>query len=67
MKQITVNIPDNKLKAFAKLIRDLGYVQVVDNSEIKSIHALQQSLNQVGLMREGKIPKQSIQDFLDEL
>ncbi len=67
MKQITLSIPDNKFNAFAKLISDLDYVKVVEDAELRSSQELQDSLDQVELMRKGKIPKQTIQDFLDEL
>lgn len=66
MKQITLNIADNKFKAFLEFIKTLDYVKVED-MEVKALEELQSSLNQVKLMQEGKLPKQSAQDFLNEL
>lgn len=66
MKQITLNIADNKFKAFLEFIKTLDYVKV-ENTEEKVLDELQSSLKQVKLMKEGKLPKQSAQDFLNEL
>ena len=66
MKQLTLNISDNKFSTFLEFIKTLDYVEVpeVDN---KALNELQGSLNQVKLMQEGKIEKQSAEDFLNEL
>lgn len=66
MKQITLNIADSKFKAFLEFIKTLDYVKVEDVEE-KALEELQSSLNQVKLMQDGKLSKQSAKDFLDEL
>lgn len=66
MKQVTLNIADNKFKAFLEFIKTLDYVEVEDKKG-KALKELQGSLKQVKLMQEGKLPKQSAQDFLNEL
>ncbi len=66
MKQITLNIADSKFKAFIEFIKTLDYVRV-ENEEEKAIKELESSLKQVKLMKEGKLPKQPAQDFLNEL
>lgn len=66
MKQVTLNIADSKFNAFLEFIKTLDYVKVEDVEE-KAMEELQSSLKQVKLMREGKLPKQSAQDFLNEL
>ena len=66
MKQVTLNIADSKFKAFLEFIKTLDYVKVEDE-EATAIQELQSSRNQVKLMQEGKLPKQSAQDFLNEL
>ncbi len=66
MKQLTLNIADSKFKAFLEFIKTLDYVKVEDVDE-KALTELQSSLNQVKLMQEGKLHKQSAQEFLDEL
>jgi hypothetical protein len=66
MKQITLNIKDNKFQTFLEFIKTLDYVEVPEVDK-KVLNELQHSLNQVKLMQEGKIEKQSAEDFLNEL
>mgnify|MGYP006296142461 FL=1 len=66
MKQITLNIRDNKFHTFLEFIKTLDYVEVPEVDK-KALSELQHSLNQVKLMQEGKIEKQSAEDFLNEL
>jgi hypothetical protein len=66
MKQVTLNIADNKFNTFLEFIKTLDYVKVDESEEI-ALKELQNSLKQVKLMQEGKLPKQSAQEFLDEL
>ena len=66
MKQLTLNISDSKFHAFLELIKTLDYVEVPE-ADKKSLNELQNSLNQVKLMQEGKIVKQSAADFFNEL
>lgn len=66
MKQLTLNIADNKFKAFLKFIETLDYVKVeeVDGNLIEGI---ENGLTEVKQIKEGKISKQSAKDFLNEL
>ena len=66
MKQLTLNISDNKFSIFLEFIKTLDYVEVPEVDK-KALNELQGSLNQVKLMQEGKIEKQSAEDFLNEL
>ena len=66
MKQLTLNINDNKFQAFLEFIKTLDYVEVPE-ADKKSLDELQSSLNQVKMMQEGKIEKQTANDFLNEL
>ncbi|WP_375585181.1 hypothetical protein [Cyclobacterium xiamenense] len=66
MKQLTINIADNKFDVFLEFIKALDYVEVADDEE-KALEELQNSLIQVKRMKEGKLPKQSAEDFLNEL
>ncbi len=66
MKQLTLNISDNKFSTFLEFIKTLDYVEVPEVDK-KALNELQNSLNQVKLMQEGKIEKQSAEDFLNEL
>ena len=62
MKQLTLNISYNKFLGFLKFIKILDYVDVqeVDN---KSLAELQNSLNQVKMMQEGKIENKRLTIF----
>lgn len=66
MKQLTLYINDSKFQAFLEFIKTLDYVEVPE-ADKKSLTELQKSLNQVKMMQEGKIEKQSANEFLNEL
>ncbi len=66
MKQLTLNIVESKFQAFLEFIKTLDYVEIPE-ADKKALGELQQSLNEVKLMQEGKIEKQSAEDFLNEL
>jgi hypothetical protein len=66
MKQLTLNIVESKFQAFLEFVKTLDYVEIPEVDK-KALGELQQSLDQVKLMQEGKIEKQSADDFLNEL
>lgn len=66
MKQLTLYIKESKFQAFLEFIKSLDYVEVPE-ADKKSLTELQKSLNQVKMMQEGKIEKQSANEFLNEL
>jgi hypothetical protein len=66
MKQLTLNIVESKFQAFLEFVKTLDYVEIPEVDK-KALDELQQSLNQVKLMQEGQIEKQSADDFLNEL
>jgi hypothetical protein len=66
MRQLTLNIKDSEFKTFLEFIKTLDYVEVPEADQ-KALEQMQNSLNQVKLMKEGKIEKQSAEDFLNEL
>jgi len=63
---INLNISDNKFHLFLEFINTLDYVEVpvADN---QSLNELQSSFNQVKMMQDGKIEKQSVEEFLNEV
>ena len=63
MRQLTLNIKESKFQAFLNFIKTLDYVEIPE-SEKKALSEFQESLGQVKLMHEGKIEKQSVEDFL---
>ncbi len=66
MKQLTLNISDNKYHTFLEFIKTLDYVEVPE-ADKNSLSELENSLNQVKMMQEGKIKKQTAQGFIDGL
>ncbi len=64
MKQLTLNISDNKYQTFLEFIKTLDYVEVPE-ADKRSLSELQNSLKQVKMMQEGKIEKQNVQDFIN--
>lgn len=69
MQRIVIDIPDNKLKFFMELVNNLGFKKVrqLDSEQQEFVDDLQHSLKEVKLMQEGKLEKQSAEDFLNEL
>lgn len=66
MKQLTINISDSKFDTFLEFIKTLDYVEVPEVDK-KAMEELRNSLYQVKLIKEGKIEKQSAEEFLNEL
>lgn len=72
MKQITVNIPDNKYEFFKELVKSLGFVQIKSEQNLYEenknfVDEVQESLTQVEKHLDGKIELKSADDLLDEL
>lgn len=69
MQRVVIDIPDNKLKFFMELVNNLGFKKVrqLDSEQQEFVDDLQHSLKEVKLMQEGKLEKQSAEDFLNEL
>jgi hypothetical protein len=70
MKQITLNIPDNKYAFFLELIKNLGLEKVkeepVDASN-EALIGLEQGFREVKLIQEGKMKGTPLKEFLNEL
>ena len=69
MQRIVIDIPDSKLKFFMELVNNLGFKKVrqLDSEQQEFVDDLQHSLKEVKLMQEGKLEKQTAEDFLNEL
>jgi hypothetical protein len=70
MKQITVNIPDNKYSFFLELVKNLGLEKVKEEQvepKEEVLKGIEQGFNEVKLIREGKMKGIPLKDFLDEL
>ncbi|MDY0343977.1 MAG: hypothetical protein RBR28_10420 [Lentimicrobium sp.] len=66
MKQLTLNISESKFHIFLEFIKTPDYVEVAE-PDMKSLSEFQNSLNQVKIMQDGKIEKQSAGDFFYEV
>ncbi|WP_113923436.1 hypothetical protein [Cognataquiflexum aquatile] len=66
MKQITLNIPDNKFKTFVDFIQTLDYVKIQEVDH-EALIGLENSLKEVKAMKDGKIEKKRFKDLIDEI
>ncbi len=72
MKQITLNIPDNKYPFFMELVKSLGFVKVSDELKLTKkqqefVEGTKKSLEQVEQHLKGKIKLKSADQLFDEL
>jgi hypothetical protein len=72
MKQITLNIPENKYRFFLDLVSNLGFIKVQENDNLSQdqrefVEDLKDSLAQVDLHLKGKINLKSADELLGEL
>lgn len=72
MKQIVLDIPDNKYPFFKELIKSLGFVMVKNEPKLtkkqqKYVNGLKSSIDQVEQHMHGKIKLKTADQLLDEL
>ena len=72
MKQITLNIPDNKYPFFMELVKCLSFVKVSDESmlteeQLVFVEGTKKSLDEVEKHLKGEIKLKSANQLLDEL
>ena len=77
MKQVTINIPENKFSFFMKLMKSLDFVKVVEQKplreeqltpEQKEIwHNVKQGFEELKMVEEGKLKPRPLQDLINEL
>lgn len=70
MKQITINIPDNKYSFFLELVKNLGLEKVKEEpveASQEALEGLEQGFREVKLIQEGKMKGTPLKKFLDEL
>jgi len=76
MKQVVINIKENKYNFIMELLNSFDFVKVADNKgkplklsakQKEFVDDLKHSLNEVELHRQGKIKLQSAREFLNEL
>lgn len=72
MKQVILNIPDNKYSFFMELVKSLGFVKVPNEPTLTKkqkefVEGTKNSLNQVEQHLKGKIKLKSADQLFDEL
>ncbi|MBP6153605.1 MAG: hypothetical protein KA457_02215 [Chitinophagales bacterium] len=71
MKQITLNIPDNKVLFFMELVNNLGFVKNVETDDEPTkeqiLDNIKAGLEEMKLIKQGKLKTTSLNDFLNEL
>ncbi len=69
MKQVTVNIPEDKYQFFISLVKSLSFVKKVETSSSKKeiLDGLQQAVKEVKKIKSGKKKPVMLNDFLNEL
>ncbi len=72
MKQITLNIPDDKYSFFMELIKSLGFAKVTGDQKLYEeqqtfVNEVNESLEQVEKHLKGEIELKSADELLDEL
>lgn len=71
MKQITLNIPDNKVPFFMELVNSLGFVKKVETDDEPTkqqiLDNIKAGFKEMELIKQGKIKTTPLKDFLNEL
>ncbi len=72
MKQVVLNIPDNKYPFFMELIKSLKFVKLPDEAKLTQeqqefVEGTKKSLEQVEQHLKGEIKLQTARDFINEL
>jgi hypothetical protein len=72
MKQVVLNIPDNKYPFFMELVKSLGFVKVPDELELTTeqqefVEGTKKSLEQVEQHIKGEIKLKTADQLFDEL
>lgn len=69
MKQVILNIKENKFQFFMELVKSLDFVQVDDEGDSKEaiLSNIKKGLEEVKLARQGKLKTTPAKDFLNEL
>jgi hypothetical protein len=77
MKQVTINIPENKFPFFMKLMRSLNFVKVVETTQAlekqltteqkETWNNVKQGFVELKSAEEGKVKFRPIQELINEL
>ncbi len=69
MKQVTLNIKDDKYQFFMELVKNLDFVLVDNDGDSKEsiLKNIKKGLEEVKLANQGKLKTTPVKDFLNEL
>ncbi len=74
MKQLTINIKDNKYKFFKELVDSMDFVKIISEKEEKNkkkkdalIKSIKTGLDEVEQIKKGKLKSVPLKDLLNEL
>ena len=74
MKQVIVNIPDNKLNLFMEMVKSMNFVKKVEskdlsdtNSKQEFLSELKEAVDEVNFIKAGKKQGVPLNDFLNGL
>lgn len=74
MKQITINVNDDKYSIFKAFIESLEYAKIVgENDDVKNAKkrriagSIKKGLEEVDLIKQGKLKGTNLKDLLNEL
>jgi hypothetical protein len=66
MKQLTLNISEDKYQTFLDFVRTLDYVEIPEVDKM-ALDELQNSFYELRKMMDGELEKQTAKDFFDAL
>lgn len=72
MKQITIDIKDDKYSMFKAFLESLDYAKIISerqagNKKEKVLKSVEQGLKEAELIRKGKLEGMDLNDLLNEL
>ena len=70
MKQVIIQIPDNKYNFFLELVKSLGFVKSIEETEPNKtniLKGLQDAVKEVNLIKKGELKGINAKDLLNEL
>lgn len=67
--KILVDIPDNKATSFLEVIRSISYVKAKQLTEAKAelIADIREAVEELKLVKQGKLKSRSVEDLINEL
>ena len=71
MKQVTLHIPDNEFPLFIELVHNLNFVKKIEVDENpakqKILKGLKQAVNEMNLVKAGKLKSRDARELIHEL